>query len=163
MSVTNRLSTGCQVVNRSFCYLIGSHRILHVRSIGGTFRRRVYGALEGTRDACLLGELFCRRPVLPCSAPPPRCAPRLGPPVVCPGLGVDKYTYSMVMVSSREYKLRIRLRGVQSGVTAGAGYTRRRRMPRRGSPVRATQTDPAHRDSTNSPSASGRFPRKSDS
>ena len=38
--------------------------------------RRFFDALEGTRDACLLGELFCRRPVLTSPAPPPRRALR---------------------------------------------------------------------------------------
>ena len=33
--------------------------ILLVRVSGETFRRHVFDALESTRDACLLGELFC--------------------------------------------------------------------------------------------------------
>ena len=82
----------CQpVVNRGFCSRIGLHRISLVRASGETFRRRVFDALEGTRDACLLGEQFCRRPVLPDPAPPPRRAPRPDPPVVCPGFGFDKF------------------------------------------------------------------------
>ena len=68
----------------------GLHKILVVSASGETFRRLVFDALGGTRDACLLGELFCRRPVLPGPAPPPRRAPRLDPPVVCPGFGFDR-------------------------------------------------------------------------
>ena len=34
--------------------------------------RRVFDALEGAREACFLGEQFCRHPVLPDPAPPPR-------------------------------------------------------------------------------------------
>ena len=56
-----------------------------VRAFGGSFRRRVFDALEGTREARLLGEQFCWHPVLPDSAPPPRRAPRPDPPVVYPG------------------------------------------------------------------------------
>ena len=66
--------------------------VRQVRSSGENFRRRVFDASEGTGDACLLGEMFCRRPVLPCPAPPPRRAPRLDPPVVCPGFGLGRYT-----------------------------------------------------------------------
>ena len=40
----------------------GLHNISLVRASGKTFRRRVYIALETTRDACLLGELFCPTP-----------------------------------------------------------------------------------------------------
>ena len=55
--LTNRLST------TNFVPAFGLHRILLVRASGETFRRRVFDALGGTRDACLLGVLFCRRPV----------------------------------------------------------------------------------------------------
>ena len=82
--VINRLSTA------DFVPAFGLHRILFVRASGETFRRRVFDALGGTRDACLLGALFCRRPVLPGPAPPLRRAPRPDPPVVCPGFGFDK-------------------------------------------------------------------------
>ena len=85
----NRVSTGCQPV--VLFSSIGLHRISLVRASGETFRRRVFDALGGTRDACLLGELFCRRPVLPDPAPPPRRAPRPDPPVVCPGFGLDRF------------------------------------------------------------------------
>ena len=73
------------------CSPIGLTRVSLVRASGKTFRRRVFDALGGTRDACLLGELFCRRPVLLGPAPPPRRAPRPDPPVVCPGFGLDRY------------------------------------------------------------------------
>ena len=81
VSVISRLSTNCQpVVNCSLCSFIGLHRISLVRACGETFRRRVFDALGGTRDACLLGKLFCRRPILPGPAPPSLCARRLDPP-----------------------------------------------------------------------------------
>ena len=70
--------------------LFGLHRISLVRASGETFKHRFFDALGGTRDACLLGVLFCRRPVLPGPAPPPRRAPRPDPPVVCPGFGFDR-------------------------------------------------------------------------
>ena len=70
------------------------HRILLVRDSGETLRRRVFDALGGTRDACLLGELFCRRPVLPGPAAPPDHAPRPDPPVVCLGFRFDKFCTS---------------------------------------------------------------------
>ena len=90
----NRLSTGCRsVVNRSFGSSIVLHRISLVRASGETFRRRFFDALEGTRDACLLGELFCRRPALPGPTPLPRLAPRPDPPVVCPGFGLDRFPW----------------------------------------------------------------------
>ena len=69
---------------------VGLHRVLLVRAFGETFSRRVFDALEGTRDACLLGVLFCWRLVLPGAAPPPRRAPRPDSPVVCPGFGFDR-------------------------------------------------------------------------
>ena len=71
-------------VNHSLCSSIGLHRISLVRASGETFGTCVFDALQGTRDGCLLGEQFCRRPVLPGPAPPPRRAPpRPWPPVVC--------------------------------------------------------------------------------
>ena len=51
---------------------VGLIVILLVRVSGKTFRRRVFNALGGTRDACLLGELFC-------STPPRRPAVRADP------------------------------------------------------------------------------------
>ena len=87
----NRWSTGCQpVVNRGLCSSIGLHRISLVRASGESFRRRVFDALEGTREARFLGEQFCWHPVLPDPALPPRRAPRPDPPVVCPGFGIDR-------------------------------------------------------------------------
>ena len=59
------------------------------------------------------------------------------------GLPAYKYTYPVVVESTRGYKLGNR---VQHGVTTGIGYTRR--LPRRGSRMRATQTHSAYRDTT---------------
>ena len=78
-------------VNRGFCSSVGLNRISLVRAPGKMFRRCIFGALEGTGAACLLGEQFCWHPVLPDPAQPPRRAPRPDPPVVCPGFGLDKY------------------------------------------------------------------------
>ena len=92
----HRLSTGYHpFVNWSLCSTIGLHKMLHVRASEKTFRRRfcVLDALEGTRDARLLGKMFCRRPVLPGAAPPPRRAPR---PEVCPGFGLDRFVYMRI-------------------------------------------------------------------
>ena len=75
-----------------FVPAFGLHKISLVRASGETFRRRFFDALGGTRVACLLGELFCRRSILPGPAPPPRRAPRRDPPVVCPGFGFDKWS-----------------------------------------------------------------------
>ena len=84
--VTKRLSTA------DFVTSFGLHRISLVRASRETFKRRVIDALEGTKEACLLGVLFCRRSVLLGPAPPPRRAPRPDPPVVCSGFGIDKFT-----------------------------------------------------------------------
>ena len=65
--------------------------ILFVRASGGTFRRRVFDALEGTRQDCPLGEQFCSHTVLPDPAPPPRRTPRRDPPVICPSLGLSRW------------------------------------------------------------------------
>ena len=63
--------TGYQpLVNRSLCSSIGLYRISPGRASEKAFKRRFFDALEGMRDACLLGELFCRRPVLAGPAPP---------------------------------------------------------------------------------------------
>ena len=75
----------------------GLNEISLVRASGETFRRRVFDALEGTRDSCLLGEQFCWHPVLPDPAPPPRRAPRPDPLVVCPGFGLDRCTSTHVV------------------------------------------------------------------
>ena len=66
----------------------GLHMISLVRASGESFRRRVFDALEGTREARLLGEQFCLHPVLHDPDPPPRRAPRPDLPVVCPGFGL---------------------------------------------------------------------------
>ena len=62
------------VINRGstadFVPAFGLHRISLVRASGEAFRRRVFDALEGTRDSCLLGDQFCWHPVLPDPAPP---------------------------------------------------------------------------------------------
>ena len=74
----NRGSTAGQPrVNRGFCSSIGLHRISPVRAPGGSFRRRVFDALEGTREACLLARrtvLLASSPARPHPATPP-CAP----------------------------------------------------------------------------------------
>ena len=46
------------------CSAIGLRRISLVRDSGESFRTRFFDALAGTRDGCLLGDLFCRRPAL---------------------------------------------------------------------------------------------------
>ena len=91
--VMNRWSIGCQpVVNRGFCSFIGLHRIYLIRASGESFKRRVFDALERTREARTLGEQFRWHPVLPDPAPPPHRAPRPDPPVVCQGFGLDRFT-----------------------------------------------------------------------
>ena len=65
----NHSSTG------DFVPAFGLHRISLVRASGKTFGRRVFDALEGTRDPCLLGDQFCWHLVLPDPAPSPRRAP----------------------------------------------------------------------------------------
>ena len=79
------------LINRSLFSSIGLNGISFVRASGETFRRRVFDALGGARDACLLGKLFCRRPVLLGPAPPPGRAPRPDLLVVCPGFGFDRF------------------------------------------------------------------------
>ena len=75
--------------NRSLCSPIGLNWISLVRASGGAFGACVFDALGGTRDSFLLGEPFCRRPVLPGPAPPPRRAPpRRDPLMVSPGFGI---------------------------------------------------------------------------
>ena len=84
------LSTAYQPpVNQSLCSSNGLHGNFLVRASGEPFRWCVDNALERTGDACLLGKLFCRRPVLPGLALPPCRAPRPDPPVVCPDFGFD--------------------------------------------------------------------------
>ena len=99
--LTNRLSTG------DFVPAFGLHRISLVRASGETFKRCVHNALEGSRDARLLGGLFCRRPVLTDPAPLPCRALRPDPSVVCSGLGFDwcvylyLYTYIYIYIYSQ--------------------------------------------------------------
>ena len=83
--LTNCLSTG------DFVPAFGWHKMSLVRASGKTFKRFFHDALEGTRDACLLGGLFCLRPVLTDPAPPPRRALRPDPPVVRSGFGLDRW------------------------------------------------------------------------
>ena len=94
--LTNHLSTA------DFVSAFGAHKILLFRAFEKTFRRRFCEALRGTWVACLLGELLCRRPVLPIPAPPPRCAPRPDPPVVCPGFGFDKRLSNRFFVNTNK-------------------------------------------------------------
>ena len=63
------------VVNRGFCFSIALKRVSLVRASGKTFRRRVFDALEGAREACLPGEqlLLASNPARPRPAIPP-CA-----------------------------------------------------------------------------------------
>ena len=77
------------VVNRGFCSSIGLHRISLVRASGESLRRRIFDALEGTREARPQSEQFCWHPVLPDPAPPLRRVPRPDPFVVCPGFGFE--------------------------------------------------------------------------
>ena len=79
------------LVNRSLCFFIVLHRISLVRASGKP--ETCLRCLGSTRDACLLGALFCRRPVLPGPAPPLRRAPRPDPLAVCPGFGLEKSAY----------------------------------------------------------------------
>ena len=62
------------VINRGstpdFVPAFGLNRVSLVRAYGAVFRRRVFVALEGARDPCLLGDQFCWHPVLPDPAPP---------------------------------------------------------------------------------------------
>ena len=51
--------------------------------------RLISDALENTRDACLLDELICRRPVLADLVPSPRRALRSDALVECPGFRLD--------------------------------------------------------------------------
>ena len=80
----NRLSTA------DFDPAFGLHRISLVRASGETFRRRVFDALEGTRDTCLLGEIVCWHPVLFEPLPPLHRTPRPDPPVVGPCFRLDR-------------------------------------------------------------------------
>ena len=73
-------------------------------------RRRLFDALEGAKDSCLLGEQFCWHLVLPDPVLPLRRAPRLDPPVVCPGFGLDRFGLhgiSLVRASGATFKRRV--------------------------------------------------------
>ena len=62
-----------------FVSTFGLNRISPVRASGETFLQYFLDALGGARDARLLGELFCRRPVLTDPIPSPRRALRPDP------------------------------------------------------------------------------------
>ena len=68
--------TGCQPL------VVFLNRFTLFRVFKTTFRLRLF-------DACLLGELLCRCPVLPDVAPPLRRAPGFDLPVVRPNFGFD--------------------------------------------------------------------------
>ena len=51
----------------------------------------LFDALEGTREACSLGELHCRRPILTDTVPSPRRVLRPDAPVECSSFGLDKF------------------------------------------------------------------------
>ena len=84
---TTDLPVVCQVLDST-----DLHRLSLVRASGEAFRTRVFDALEGTRDGCVLREQTRRRPILPGPPRPaaPACAARPDPPVVCPGFGFDE-------------------------------------------------------------------------
>ena len=73
------------IVKRGTSSSIGLPTIWLVRASGETFRRRVFDALEKTRVACLLGEVFC-------PTPPRRPAVRPDPTrsLYVRGFGLDK-------------------------------------------------------------------------
>ena len=125
------------VVNRPLCSSIDLNGISLVRASGGTFRRCVFDVLKGMRDAYLLGEMFCRRPVLPGLAPLLRYAPRPDLPVVCPGFGFDKYKRLrlFVLLKSRPKSCRRFLEGKRVRCFRGE-QTRRRPDPPRPAPPR---------------------------
>ena len=70
-----------------FVPAFGLHRMSVVRASGEAFRRRVFDALEGTKDSCLPGDQFCWHPVLPDPAPPSAGRPDPTRPWYVPVLG----------------------------------------------------------------------------
>ena len=70
---------------------LGLYWRLLIRASGKTFRRRVFDTLESAIDACLLITMFCRRPVLPGPASPPRCTPQPDPTVVFLVFRIDNF------------------------------------------------------------------------
>ena len=76
--LASRSLTACKTfTNRmpiaDFVSAFGLHRISIFCASGKTFRRRVFDALGGTRNSCLLGELFCpTSPRRPAMRPDPR-------------------------------------------------------------------------------------------
>ena len=90
-------SGSAPVVNRTFCFSIGLHRIWLLRASEESFRTGVFDALEGTRGSCPWANRSVGVPSSPAPgprpAPPPRRAPRSDPPVVhvCSGFGFDKF------------------------------------------------------------------------
>ena len=71
--------------------------------------------LEGTREACFLGGLFCRRPVLTDPAPSPRCALCPDPPVVCSGFGLDKFQLTQFQISPENVQFNYSLDPAEQG------------------------------------------------
>ena len=62
-----------------------------VRASGETLKRRFCQSLEVTRDLCFMAEQTYWHAILPDPARPLRRAPRRDPPVVCLGLGFDRF------------------------------------------------------------------------
>ena len=62
-----------------------------VRASIETLIKYFLDALEGTREASFLGELFGRRAVLTDLVPPPRCTLRPDARVICSGSGFDRF------------------------------------------------------------------------
>ena len=67
-----------------------------VRDSRDSFKRRSFDAFESTSDACLLGELFCRRPVQLGAARAAHCTTSPDTPVVHPSFGFDKSPTSWI-------------------------------------------------------------------
>ena len=73
------------------------------RPFGKMFKKLVIDALGGMRDACFLGELFCRRPVPSGPALPPCRALRPDLGVLCPGFGLYRHDKSDAKACGRRY------------------------------------------------------------
>ena len=86
------------------------------------------GTLEGTREACFLGEQFCWRSVLPDPAPPLRRAHRPDAPVVFSVFGFDRFTLGFLFVCASEDRSRLCVLDTLEGNRQGcplAGSSRR--------------------------------------
>ena len=117
-----------------------------VRTAGGYRRNSTTQNSPNAKRSSRSAETAQRRPkILPICGN--RATQATLPKTPQRGLSAYKYTYPVAGESSRGYKLGNR---VQPGLTAGAGYSSRRRLPRRGSRVQATQPHPAYRDTTTS-------------